>query len=136
MALAAPDCAVSAADETLPVPCPPEDLIQLINRALGKVLGRRARYSRERRRFTRYPVDLPCVIRDLQGAKGLTETPGRIVNLSRGGLFARTNGEWKIGKSIECAIQLCSNMIASHKGMRAQGKVWCGLCRKKKAGSE
>jgi CheY-like chemotaxis protein len=113
---------VQSADEVLPIPCSHEDLVCRINRVLGKLVGVKAKTRREKRRFPRYSVNLPCSIRDLKSAEA---SEGFSINISRGGLYVVVAaGNWKVGNPVECVLQLPSSVISeAHNGIRTQGKV-------------
>ena len=112
---------IESADETVSLPCSPEILISRIERVLGKLIGLRAQSRREKRRFARYLVELPCWVRDLRGSH---RVDGLTVDVSRGGIYLLTTGEWKIGADIECLIQLSSRSLGEgNKAIRGEGRI-------------
>lgn len=124
IALAANGEISASADELLPAPCSPEELARRIERVLGKLVGLRAKYHREKRRFTRYCVSLPCSIRNLREANSSRALDARTVNISRGGLYVVAPADWKLGAPIECVIDLITKSLrASPKALRTEGKI-------------
>jgi hypothetical protein len=111
-----------AGDETVALPCSPEKLISGIDRALGKLIGIRAKLKKEKRRFVRSVVELPCWIRDTRTMG--PQIAGRTADLSRGGAYVVASGEWKVGTPVECLIRLTSKTLgAGTQGIRAEGKL-------------
>ena len=112
-----------AADEVLPIPFSPEGLFHGIDLALGKLAGLRARSRRERRRFTRYVVSLPCSIRATRSPK--TEwLKTHTINMSSGGLHLVAMGEWKVGTRVECVVQLPGTSVGNGSSrIRSQGRI-------------
>lgn len=124
IALAEKGETAAPADDVLAVPCSPEELTRRIERVLGKLVGLRAKYKREKRHFTRYPVSLPCSIRDLLDSNRSRTLEARTVNLSRGGLYLVAPADWKVGATIECVIALSTKTLAgTPKALRTEGKI-------------
>ncbi|MBI3894504.1 MAG: PilZ domain-containing protein [Acidobacteria bacterium] len=128
IALAQSSESLELADEIVRVPCSPKDLVQRITQALSKSVRARARSMREKRRFPRYPVLLPCLVKTVRGRKPLEGSGIRTItrNASRGGLCFVGAGEWKVGADLECVVELPTGIFGDRpKGILSQGKtVW------------
>lgn len=96
--------------DVLPVPCSPEDFIGRISQVLSKLARARARTVRDQRRFTRYPIHVPCSIKLLRRREtsGGTDIQTVTKNINRGGLSLMVEGDWEVAARIECLIQLSS----------------------------
>lgn len=70
--------------------------------------------KRERRRFFRHDVNLNATLRD-----GTTEQPGRITNLSGGGMAVRTGRPLRQGATVDFRFELSPGMPLSGKGQVA-----------------
>jgi hypothetical protein len=115
-----------AEEETLAIPCSPEDLIERIARVLGKVARVKAQSSRVKRRFVRYPAHLPCRVKALRRADPSDGSEVHTVtkNISRGGLCLAAKGEWKVGAQIECFMELPSRAFGdSPQWIRSHGRI-------------
>lgn len=126
IALAASGETAEAANEVLPIPCSAEDLAPRIAQTLAKFARARAKSAREKRRFPRYAVNLPCLVKALrapQGPEGL-EIHTMTKNISRGGLYFAAAVDWKVGIPVECVMQLPSQAFGDQpKKIRSQGKI-------------
>lgn len=126
IALAESGETAESADEVLPVPCSPKDLLQRITQALAKSARAKAKSIREKRRFPRYSVNLPCLVKAMRGPKTLEGAGIHAMtkNVSRGGLCFVGAAEWKVGMEIEGEMQLPSGVFGDRpKGIRTQGKI-------------
>src|SRR6266478_641066 len=97
---------VESADAVLPIPCSHEDLVRRIEHVLGKLIGSRAKYRREKRQFSRHSVNLPCLVKDLRGSQLPDGSAAHTINISRGGVYLVTLGDWKVRMQFEFVIQL------------------------------
>ena len=70
--------------------------------------------KRERRRFFRHDVNLNAILHD-----GTTEQPGRITNLSGGGMAVRTVRPLRQGATVDFRFELTPGMPVSGKGQVA-----------------
>jgi CheY-like chemotaxis protein len=123
IALATDGEIATSADEVVRIPCPPGELARRIQPMLGKLIGMRARSRREKRRFPRYAVNLPCVIRDLRPLNTL-KVEATTINISRGGVYVLTTGDWKVGSRLECVIWLPHHVFSGiGSGLHSEGKV-------------
>lgn len=81
--------------------------------------------SPNKRRFRRYGVKLPCHVKP-QGP-GLSamfpELEVETQNISSGGLFFLTTGEWAVGTALEFELDLPTQVVRSPVKIRCRGTI-------------
>jgi hypothetical protein len=82
--------------------------------------------TREQRRFHRYAVNLNCLVKLKGGrkAKALPEITAETKDVSSGGFFFVTSGEWKLGTELDCTLRLPIKAFGGQPvEIRCRGKV-------------
>ncbi|MBI4461250.1 MAG: PilZ domain-containing protein [Acidobacteria bacterium] len=82
--------------------------------------------GREQRRFRRFAVNLPCKVkaRARRKVSAASELDVSTQDISRGGFYFQASGGWEIGTTIECTIQLPSEVFGNQAvTIRCRGKV-------------
>ncbi len=92
----------------------------------GTNLERAKAKAEEQRRFRRYAVNFPCLVkpRGAREAAVLPELQSETYDVSRGGLFFVASADWKVGTAIECELRLPVNASAGRPvGIRCGGTI-------------
>ena len=75
----------------------------------------------ERRKYKRYPSDLPVRFAE-PGDEGCEEHRGKVTNVSRGGVFIRTNTPARLGLELELKIDIVTP-FGEEQELKALGQV-------------
>lgn len=82
--------------------------------------------SEDQRRFRRYAVSFPCVVKPRKKRKS-TEIPelrAETQDVSSGGIFFVASADWQIGTEIECELRLPVKALGGRPiGILCRGKV-------------
>jgi c-di-GMP-binding flagellar brake protein YcgR len=80
----------------------------------------------EQRRYRRYNVSFPCMVKPRRTRKTTIETEltAQTVDISSGGMFLYAAAEWGVGTEIECELRLPVKAFAGRLvGIRCRGKI-------------
>jgi hypothetical protein len=82
--------------------------------------------SEDQRRFRRYAVNFPCVVKPRKKRKAVegAELEAETQDVSSGGLFFLATSNWEIGTEIECELRLPVKAFGGRPiGILCRGKV-------------
>ena len=80
--------------------------------------------AQEQRRYHRYQVRFPCVVRRSRGRKAKHGLTAATVNVSASGLFFVADANWDVGTGIECWLRLPPGPVGSRTvAIRCRGKI-------------
>lgn len=82
--------------------------------------------AEDQRRFRRYAVNFPCVVKPRKKRKAVevAEFQAETQDVSSGGLFFLASTEWEIGTEIECELRLPVKAFGGRPiGIHCRGKV-------------
>ena len=80
----------------------------------------------EQRRFRRYALQFPCVVRPKERRKKAAKSAIRVEtkDISKGGLYFVAHADWKVGTAIECTIELPLQVFGGRRvGIQCRGKI-------------
>jgi hypothetical protein len=80
----------------------------------------------ETRRFRRFSVNAPCLVKSAHAVAESNKTPVLVKtkDVSKGGLCFVANSRWSIGSEIECVIELqIGSFLSEPLKLRCRGRI-------------